>query len=363
MLMITIRRAFRILGVRETRTINISMLAALIGVLGLAILVGSLYPHDRVALAAPHASKYEPWLEIDCLETRVEEGDDFRLVVNKKFDSEWPHKTMKVWWYTHPITADETDYERLHQERQASNGYQSKHGRMGRTFHTLEDNYPEIDETFTVEFLNAVSKGHDGECIITITDDDGVGIYDLEITSVPHQLPASDGQQPQVGYAEGDVIEITAYFTGDVTAVNPGTGEQSDYAGIYLQVGDRALPAQLRRQRPGVRLHGAGRRPGHQRHQRLRRRPRRRSWLQPEQTLRRHLDRRNRQHPNQSPLPRVGRRPRPPGVPGEDRRARDHAARGTHSGSSRHHPPGASDGPGDGKLHIGWRRLLQHRAR
>lgn len=47
---------------------------------------------------------------------------------------------------------------------------------MGRTFHTLEDNYPELDETFIVEFLNAVSKGHDGRCAITITDDDGVGI-------------------------------------------------------------------------------------------------------------------------------------------------------------------------------------------
>ncbi len=60
MLRITIRRAFRILGVRNTRTANISMLAALIGALGLAILVGSLYPHNRVAVAAPHAVGNEP---------------------------------------------------------------------------------------------------------------------------------------------------------------------------------------------------------------------------------------------------------------------------------------------------------------
>ena len=238
MLIITTRRAFRILGVQKTRTINISLLAALFGALGLAILVGSLYPHDRVAMAAPHAASSEPWLEINCLETEVEEGEDFRLVVNKKFDSDWPHKTMRVFWYTDPITADETDYERLYAERQSSNGYQSKHGRMGRNFHTLEDNYPEADETFKVRFNNSVDYGHDGECVITITDDDGVGIYDLEITSLPQELPAGEGEEPQVGYAQGDVIEITAHFTGDVTIVNPETGERADYAGIYLQVGE-----------------------------------------------------------------------------------------------------------------------------
>ena len=251
MLMITIRRAFRILRVQKTRTINISLLAALIGALGFAILVGSLYPHDRVALAAPHAVGNEPWLEINCLETVVEEGDDFRLVVNKKFDSEWPHETMRVFWYTDPITADETDYQRLYAERQSSNGYQSKHGRMGRDFHTLEDNYPETDETFRVRFNNSVGYGHDGECVITITDDDGVGIYDLEITSTPQPLPASDSQQPQVGYAAGDVIEITAYFTGGVTTVNPQTGVQANYAGIYLQVGEN------RRFAPVLRNYGA----------------------------------------------------------------------------------------------------------
>ncbi len=221
-------------------------LLPLAAVFALVTLLGALsQPHGAVS-AAPLAVGNEPWLEMNCLETVVEEGNDFRLQVDKKYDSEWPHKTMKVWWYTHPITADETDYERLHQERQLSNGYQSRHGRMGRTFHTLEDDYPEIDETFRVEFLNGVSKGHDGVCVITITDDDGVGIHDLEITSAPHQLTDAQGQQ-QVGYAVGDVIEITAHFTGDVTTVNPETGEPSDYAGIHLFVGNnRRLASFLR---------------------------------------------------------------------------------------------------------------------
>ncbi len=245
MLTLTKRRAFRILGVQKTKTIHISMLVALVGVLGLTILLGSLVSPPRTAVAAPHAVGNEPWLEINCLETEVEEGDDFRLLVNKKFHSDWPHETIRVFWYTDSITADQSDYEHLYAERQSSNGSQSKHGRMGRNFHTLEDNFPEADETFKVRFNNSVDYGHDGECVITITDDDGVGIYDLEITSVPQELPASGNDQPQVGYAVEDVIEITAHFTGDVTTINPDTGQRADYAGIYLQVGEnrRFAPA------------------------------------------------------------------------------------------------------------------------
>ena len=222
-------------------------LMALVAIMGLVVTLGTLAQAHGTAYAAPLAVGNEPWLEINCLETVVEEGDDFRLLVDKKFDSEWPHKTMKVWWYTHPITADATDYEHLHQVRQASNGYQSKHGRMGRDFHTLEDSYPEIDETFTVEFLNAVSKGHDGECEITITDDDGVGIHELEVTSAPHELPATAGQETRVGYAVGDMIEITTHFTGPVTTIESDTGREADYAGLYIRVGEHRRKARLMR--------------------------------------------------------------------------------------------------------------------
>ena len=213
-------------------------LLSLFAIIGFAVVIAEIAEPSDAAQAAPAAGKYEPWLEIGCLETVVEEGDSFRLAVYKKFHSDWPHETMKVWWYTHPITADRSDYVHLHQVRQASNGSQSKHGRMTRTFHTLEDSYPEIDETFRVEFLNAVSKGHDGECTITITDDDGVGIHDLEITSTPQYLAEFPEDHDQVGYIDGETIEITARFTGDVTTVNPDTGEQANYSGIYIQVGE-----------------------------------------------------------------------------------------------------------------------------
>ena len=235
-------------------------LMTLAGFVALAVLLANFANPAPEALAAAHQpkaapdtvqAKNEPWLEINCLQTVVEEGDDFRLIVNKKFDSDWPHPTIRVFWYTDPITADETDYQHLYAERQSSNGYQSEHGRMGRNFHTLEDEYPEDDETFIVRFNNSVDYGHDGECLITITDDDGIGIYDLEITSTPRQLPASNGQGPQIGYAAGDVIEITAHFTGGVTTVNPDTGQQSDYAGIYVFVGNQ------RRLAPFLRKYGS----------------------------------------------------------------------------------------------------------
>ena len=213
-------------------------LLCLFTIIGFAIVVAQLAVPRGEALAATAAGKYEPWLKIACLQTEVEEGDDFRLAVDKKYDSDWPHETIKVWWYTHPITADETDYERLHQERQYSNRSQSANGRMGRTFHTIEDDYPEIDETFIVEYLNGVSKGPDGKCTMTITDDDGVGIYKLEITSTPQYLSEHPDDHDQLGYITGETIEITAYFTGDVTTINPETGEQADYAGIYIQVGE-----------------------------------------------------------------------------------------------------------------------------
>ncbi len=249
--MATIENSSRILGPRKAKTISIRALIALLGILAMALLIGPLSPSHPAAEGSPLRDSSEPWLEINCLENVVEEGDDFRLIVNKKFNDDWPYKKMRVFWYTDPITADETDYERLHAEGQASNGYQSKHGRMGRNFHTLEDNYPEIDETFLVRFNNSNDEGHDGECIIAITDDDGVGIFDLEITSTPHELPASDGQDSQVGYAVDDIIEITAHFTGAVTTVNPDTGERADYAGIYIQVGEN------RRFAPFLRNYGA----------------------------------------------------------------------------------------------------------
>ena len=226
--------------------IGLLAVMGLMAAISLAILIGGpLFAPRHVAYAAPMRGN-EPWLKIKCVETLVEEGEDFRLEVRKKHDSDWPHPTMRVFWYTDAITADETDYEHLYAERQSSNGSQSESGVMGRNFHTLDDQYPEIDETFKVQFNNSVDYGHDGECIITIADDDGVGIYDLAITSEPGEITTASGDEV-VAYGAGDVIEISAHFTGTVTTLNPDTGERADHAGLYIQVGENRRVAKLLR--------------------------------------------------------------------------------------------------------------------
>ena len=246
--MANMQRSLRRTGIRKAQKISMVALFALLGFAAFAVLIGPLATPRRTVFADSSTRGNEPWLKINCLETVVVEGDDFRLEVYKKYDSDWPHPTIRGFWYTFAITADESDYEYLYAERQSSNGYQSKHGRMGRDFHTREDLYPEVDETFRVWFNNSVDDGDDGECIITIKDDDGVGIHKLEITSVPQELPAgSEDGETMVAYTTGDVIEITAHFTGPVTNGAPNTGEQADYAGLYIQVGENRRLAEMLR--------------------------------------------------------------------------------------------------------------------
>ena len=246
--MANVQRSLRRTGIRKAQKISVVALYALLGFAVFAVLIGPLATPRRTVFADSSTRGNEPWLRINCMQTVVEEGDDFRLEVYKKYDSDWPHPTIRVFWYTFAITADESDYEHLYAERQSSNGYQSEHGRMGRDFHTREDLYPEVDETFRVWMNNSVDDGDDGECIITITDDDGVGIHRLEITSVPQELPAgSEDGETVVAYTTGDIIEITAHFTGPVTNGAPNTGEQADYAGLYIQVGENRRLAEMLR--------------------------------------------------------------------------------------------------------------------
>ena len=119
---------------------------------------------------------------------------------------------------------------------------------MGRDFYTRQDEYPEIDETFKVRFENSVDYGDDDYCIMTITDDDTPGIYDLNITSNGVHTwikPFSSVIHSYNTYIEGDVIEIEASFSAPVTTRNPSTGRNADYAGIQIEVGDDIRIAEL----------------------------------------------------------------------------------------------------------------------
>ena len=203
---------------------------------------------DTPADSTSTAKGYEPNLWLKCLDEEVEEGDDYRLEVRRKGGFGSDIKTMRVYWYTDPITADETDYHPLDRNRQASNGYQSRIGEMGRDFYTRQDQYPEIDETFKVRFDNSVDYGDDDYCIMTITDDDTPGIYDLNITSNGLHTwidPFFGLTHLSNTYIEGDVIKIEASFSAPVTTRNPSTGRNADYAGIQIEVGDDIKIADL----------------------------------------------------------------------------------------------------------------------
>ena len=241
--MIPYRSIFPIRGSVENRHTVLAALLALAGVVAFAIAFVTLIPPPN----AVHASSSEPWVYIECEEDPVQEGDDFRLVVRKKYkDHTAPYKKIRVFWYTDPVTADATDYEHMDAVRQASNGHQSKTGKMGRTFHTRDDIYPEIDETYWVRFNNSNDEGNDGRCLITLSDNDGVGIHDLEIRSVPRELSLDeDGDETVTAYTHGDQILVTARFNHPVTTRNPETGEQTDYAGLYLRIGENRRLAQI----------------------------------------------------------------------------------------------------------------------
>ena len=130
-------------------------------------------PRQRIYAAEPRNS--EPDVKLRCVDTEVVEGDDFRLEVRRYGPWSFANPIICVFWYTDPITADETNYEAMDRVRQASNGHQTDTGVMGRTFHTKADRWPELDETYRVRFNNSNDNGDDGECVSTIKDDNYEG--------------------------------------------------------------------------------------------------------------------------------------------------------------------------------------------
>ena len=119
------------------------------------------------------AAAYERWLWLKCVDEEVQEGDSFRLEVRRKGGiPSHLQETMRVKWYTEAGTAGESDYRVLDGETQASNSYQTRVGKMGRTLYTREDNLKEPDETFTVRIDNTGNEDNSDSCTVTIIDDD-----------------------------------------------------------------------------------------------------------------------------------------------------------------------------------------------
>ena len=128
-------------------------------------------PAATEAPAPPGA--YQRWLWLKCVDEEVEEGDSFRLEVRREGGiPSHLSPTMRVKWYTDAGTAGESDYHALDGETQASNSYQSRVGKMGRTLYTREDNLKEPEETFTVRIENTGNEDNSDSCTVTIIDDD-----------------------------------------------------------------------------------------------------------------------------------------------------------------------------------------------
>ena len=68
---------------------------------------------------------YQDWVDIDCVDNLVTEGNSYRLYITADQDFFSP-ETMKVYWTTEARTADESDYTPLNREGQASNGSQAR---------------------------------------------------------------------------------------------------------------------------------------------------------------------------------------------------------------------------------------------
>lgn len=170
---------------------------------------------------------YNTNLEMWCFGYDVTEGDDFRLEVERT-DCMSIHKDMQVFWNTTAMTAGESDYEAQHSERQTSNQQETDDGRMRHAFQTKDDPYSERAEAFKIWFSTSENGRETDQCVVTILDNDPVGIYKLEIISKPDD---------RSGYTAGEVIEIAAYFTGDVSSRPSGSSGPVDYTGIHILVG------------------------------------------------------------------------------------------------------------------------------
>ena len=130
------------------------------------------------------ATTYYSDVSLDCREAPVSEGDSFRMYIESNEKGARPYMTFKVHWTTSEGTAVEADYGVLTHEGQASNGFQARTQRMGRTFYTKEDFHSESTETYSILATNPAYSGkvdgnEDGSsCTIEIVNDDGPGAYE-----------------------------------------------------------------------------------------------------------------------------------------------------------------------------------------
>ena len=191
---------------------------------------------------AEPARAYYGSVSIDCNTNPVSEGETFRIHIVSNESGLDGTETFKVHWTTSDGSADESDYTPLDNEGQASNGHQTRTKRMGRTFHTTEDEYPEPLEGFWVSAVNAADSDDEESCSVDIRDDDGPGAIRTWIDSDPEDYIyythptggylVTNINHPGDRYLKDETIRIKQEFDEPVQV----TGDVN--LGIHLGEGD-----------------------------------------------------------------------------------------------------------------------------
>ena len=142
-------------------------------------------------------------LDLDCKSAEIIEGGTLDVKVKGHWDG-----NLHVWWYTSDGTAIAgSDYPELDGVKQGS---RKSGNTMTRTIETLDNLYPELNETFNLRFSRQDNHSDDTSCVLTIKDDDK-GVRGMVISSSP-----ADGLR----YRAGEVIEFALHMNADVRVLH-----------------------------------------------------------------------------------------------------------------------------------------------
>ena len=166
-----------------------------------------------LALWPPQPASAHTYVDLLCGPGLVWEGGPKRATARGHLDSyRLAEDDRYIRWYTDTGTADESDYPRVWGLEQRVGSRAGDLFGKDRWFQTTQDPYPELDETFTIRMEINDNESDRTSCTITILNNDGVGIHDLEIISSP-----ADG----LAYRAGERIEIVARFNAEVSVSKP----------------------------------------------------------------------------------------------------------------------------------------------
>ena len=169
----------------------------------LTVLLAAILVASAVLLSPMGRALASTNLDLDCKSAEIIEGGTLDVKVKGHWDG-----NLHVWWYTSDGTAKAgSDYPELVGVKQGS---RKSGNTMTRTIETLDNLYPELNETFNLRFSRQDNQSDDTSCVLTIKDDDK-GVRGMVISSSP-----VDGLR----YRAGEVIEFALHMNADVRVLH-----------------------------------------------------------------------------------------------------------------------------------------------